>query len=84
VIAPILDVYGDAGFIVLVGLAMGAIMVLLFRLSRPAQHVEARPAIPLHPIVPCGKCDGTGRYADASGGGWPCLEPIHTRFEEAA
>jgi hypothetical protein len=83
VIGPILDVYGDAGFIVLVGVAMGAVVVLLFRVSHPRAR-EVTPPTPLRLTAPCGKCDGTGRYVDADDRGWPCLEAIHGRFEDAA
>jgi hypothetical protein len=83
VIGSILDVYGDAGFIVLVGVLMGAVVVLLFRVSRP-RDLEVAPPAPLRLTAPCGKCHGTGRYLDVEGRGWPCLEAIHGRFEEAA
>jgi hypothetical protein len=81
-IGPILGVYGDAGFIVLVGVAMGLIVILLYRASRPTPDPHVEFDTPLRRIAPCGKCDGTGRYVDVDGHDWPCLEPIHLRFQE--
>ena len=60
-----LKAYGDAGFFVLVAVALMGGLLLVFRIRRRP------PAPPAQPV--CERCGGTGRFVSQDGLDWPCL-----------
>jgi hypothetical protein len=66
VLSSFLAAYGDAGFMVLVAVVLGAVVFVLIRGRHAPRAVTASTV--------CPKCAGTGRFVGADGHTWPCLE----------